>query len=95
MITPNDNENVSENVSENSWGFFVDIENNCDNQKIIKPRYNIKTHPTLDVINEECEYYLSEQNVVINENIYCCIFCKRVYSSFMVILLTYVVFCVI
>jgi hypothetical protein len=60
--------NISENSTEDDWGFYVDIENanfnNYDNYKKMREKYGLnknKFNPNLECISEEYAYYLNQQ----------------------------------
>jgi hypothetical protein len=101
--------NISEKPTEDDWGFYVDIENanfnNYDNYKKMREKYGLnknKFNPTLESISEEYAYYLNQQkkenDIVIetkyNVNKTCCIV-NVSSTTFITLLITYFVFCVI
>jgi hypothetical protein len=97
--------NISKKSNEdNNWGFYVDIENanfnNYDNYQIMRERYglnNNKFYPTLDCISEDYSYYLNQQqefenNFKVNKKRYIFKICS---TTFIVLIITYVVFYVV
>ena len=102
--------NISKKSNEDDWGFYVDIENtnfnnydNYDNYKIMREKYGLNNnnfYSTIDCISEDYSYYLNQQqeietienNFKVNKKR--CIF-KICSTTFIVLIITYVVFYVL
>jgi hypothetical protein len=99
--------NISEKSNEDDWGFYVDIENanfdNYDNYKKMIEKYGSnkkKFYQTLECISEERSYYLNQQkkNDIIETTYKVekrCFISKVSSTTFIVLLMTYIIFCVI
>ena len=108
MISININET---RLSEDEWGFYVDIENinfnNSDNYKKMREKYDLnknKFNPTLECITEEYEYYLNQQKKEVNtsnevynnnNNNKMCCVTKLGSTTLITLLITYLVFCIV
>jgi 5-methylcytosine-specific restriction endonuclease McrBC GTP-binding regulatory subunit McrB len=106
MISININDNLTE---EEDWGFYVDIENtnfnNYDNYKIMRQKYysnKNKFNKNLECISEEYDYYLNQQKNEIDATIEPenpvnkkCSIVSVTSTTFLTLLITYFVFCVL
>jgi hypothetical protein len=99
--------NISKKSNEDDWGFYVDIENtnfnNYDNYKIMREKYGLNNnnfYSTIDCISEDYSYYLNQQqeietienNFKVNKKRYIFKICS---TTFIVLIITYVVFYVV
>jgi hypothetical protein len=95
--------NINKSLKEDEWGFYVDIEtanfDNYDNYKIMKAKYGSNQN---ECISEEYTYYLNEQkkeNTIIIETNYKVDKKRSLFNygstTFLTLLITYFVFCVI
>jgi predicted RNA-binding protein Jag len=106
MISININDNLTK---EEDWGFYVDIENanfnNYDNYKIMREKYysnKNRFNQNLECISEEYDYYLNQQKNEIDTTIELhnpenkrCSVVNVTSTTFLTLLITYFVFCVI
>ena len=101
--------NINEKPNEDSWGFYVDIENanfnNYDNYKIMREKYGSKRNKfnsNLECISEEYAYYLNQQTKENNITIETkhkvhekCSIVNVGSTTLITLLITYFVFCIL